>query len=113
MTTLLEQTERELKANGKTMSDVEWIGCKAFMIPKNLFHELADVEIDEDGSIEEVYLDLIVCGDDWWLERAAYDGSEWWEFKTMPSKPLKLRKDITSLLINGLSKDLLEEADKA
>ena len=50
-----------------------------------------------------------MCGDDWWLARVTYDGNEWWEFKTMPSKPLKLRKDITSLLISDSSKELLEE----
>jgi len=29
---------------------------------------------------------LTVAGDDWWLERHGYDGSEWWEFKTLPKK---------------------------
>uniref|UniRef100_UPI003F57B290 hypothetical protein n=1 Tax=Staphylococcus shinii TaxID=2912228 RepID=UPI003F57B290 len=111
MITLLEQTKNELNANGKTMEDVEWVGCKEFMITKDLFQKLADVEIDEEGSIEDVYLDLVVCGDDWWLERVTYDGNEWWEFKTKPSRPLKLRKDITSLLINDSSKELLEEVE--
>lgn len=27
----------------------------------------------------------MVVGDDWWLERHEYDGSEWWEFKRLPS----------------------------
>jgi len=31
-----------------------------------------------------VALDLVVVGDDWWLERYEYDGKEWWEFKTLP-----------------------------
>jgi hypothetical protein len=31
-------------------------------------------------------LKIIVVGKDWWLERHEYDGSEWWEFKTMPDK---------------------------
>lgn len=28
-----------------------------------------------------------MAGDDWWLERAEYDGSEWWKFKTLPVEP--------------------------
>lgn len=37
----------------------------------------------------EVALDLMVVGNNWWLERAEYDGMEWWEFKQMPKKPKK------------------------
>ena len=29
----------------------------------------------------------VAVGDNWWLERAEYDGSEWWEFKTIPKEP--------------------------
>lgn len=30
---------------------------------------------------------LIVVGKDFWLERHEYDGSEWWEFKSIPMEP--------------------------
>lgn len=29
----------------------------------------------------------MIVGDDWWMERHEYDGSEWWEFKELPKKP--------------------------
>ena len=32
----------------------------------------------------EVHGDLKIVGNDWWMERGEYDGSEWWEFKTLP-----------------------------
>ena len=32
---------------------------------------------------------LKIVGEDWWLERNEYDGSEWWEFKQKSLKPLE------------------------
>jgi hypothetical protein len=32
-------------------------------------------------------LDLIIVGDNWWLERKEYDGSEWFEFKKKKKEP--------------------------
>ena len=29
----------------------------------------------------EVAEDLVVVGDNWWIERHEYDGNEWWEYK--------------------------------
>lgn len=46
----------------------------------------------------EVNMNLVIVGDDWWLERGEYDGSEWWEFKTIPLKP----RDTTPLRADDL-----------
>lgn len=32
----------------------------------------------------------MLVGDGWWIERAEYDGSEWWEFKTIPTEKVKV-----------------------
>lgn len=32
----------------------------------------------------------MLVGDGWWIERAEYDGSEWWEFKTIPTEKDKV-----------------------
>ena len=37
-------------------------------------------------------MDLLIVGDDWWLERHEYDGAEWWEFKTLPCEPFEEKK---------------------
>ena len=45
----------------------------------------------------------MIVGDGWWLERHEYDGSEWWEFKTIPHKPDKVMweaKKIISAIYN-------------
>lgn len=43
-----------------------------------------------------VATDLVLVGDDWWIERAEYDGSEWWEFKSIPVRK-QYMKNITNL----------------
>lgn len=37
-------------------------------------------------------------GDDWWLERHEYDGSEWFELKELPDKP-KQKLELKALTI--------------
>ena len=32
----------------------------------------------------------MLVGDGWWIERFEYDGSEWWEFKTIPIEKSKV-----------------------
>ena len=86
---LLKETEKILKENGKSFDDVKWIGNKDYYIDIDKFIEVADTEYDDDYGGAKVALDLIIVGKDWWLERAEYDGSEWWEFKQMPKKPKK------------------------
>ena len=90
-----------LEENGKTKSDVIWAGCEEFRIPLDVFWKIADVEYDECFCLVEVANDLLVVGEDFWLERHEYDGSEWFEYKTMPKEPLKERS-VDSLLCISL-----------
>ena len=87
MSNLLHETIDALKENGKTEKDIKWIGSNEVEIPQEMFLKMADVVYDAGYGGQEVASDLMIVGDDWWLERAEYDGSEWWEFKTMPNKP--------------------------
>ncbi len=88
---LLEETKRVLKKHGHTLSDIVWVGCEDYCIGINQFIELANVDYDEGYGIEEVATDLLVVGSNWWLERHEYDGSEWWEYKSMPQMPQEVR----------------------
>ena len=87
MSNLLHETIGALKENGKTEKDIKWIGSNEVEIPQEMFFKMADTVYDAGYGGHEVASDLMIVGDDWWLERAEYDGSEWWEFKTMPNKP--------------------------
>lgn len=86
---LLQETLNDLKENGKNSADVRWVG-RASINAKcgwDEFVKQANFEYDNGYGSAEIPGDLIVAGDDWWLERAEYDGSEWWKFKTLPVEP--------------------------
>ena len=87
MQNLKEETLLALEENGKKTSDVRWIGSDGRYISQELFWKIADREYCDGFGGAEVNGCLKIVGDDWWLERGEYDGSEWWEFKTLPTKP--------------------------
>ena len=87
MVNLLEETQRVLVNHGKSFKDIKWIECDGKEVPIELFCMKANVEYDNSYGWAEVDESLMVVGDGWWLERAEYDGSEWWEFKVIPQRP--------------------------
>lgn len=88
MVNLLAETLRILEENGKTPEDVFWVGTKdgEHVITWEEFDSLADDDYNNGFGGSQVNDDLVVVGKNWWLERGEYDGSEWWEFKTLPKK---------------------------
>jgi hypothetical protein len=84
---LLKETKAILKETGKSIEDVRWVGNHTYHYPWSHFEKIANVEYNAGYGGAEIPGDLQVVGDDWWLERGEYDGSEWWEYKTMPTKP--------------------------
>jgi hypothetical protein len=57
-----------------------------FVYDNGFGSEEFDPSLDINSSI------VIVFKDGSWLERSYYDGSEWWEFKTMPIEPEETRE---------------------
>lgn len=88
---LLLETLSVLVKNNKTVKDVLWVGCPEFKSSWENFEKIANIEYDEGYGAPEVATDLVIVGDGFWLERAEYDGSEWWEFKTMPKVPTAMK----------------------
>lgn len=84
---LLKETIEELEKNGETLEDVLFTICDGRLVTAKLVKFL-DVDYDDMWGVNEVNLSLMIVGEDWWLERHEYDGSEWWEFKRLPPKPL-------------------------
>ena len=83
---LLKETLECLKDNNKTPEDVLWVGSQdgKFAISWNEFIKLSEnFEYDAGFGAQEVASNLVVVGDNWWLERSEYDGSESWEFKSI------------------------------
>lgn len=98
---LLAETLELLKQNGKGPADVRWVGKREPHYIKAIrptpepephgswddFERFANIDYDDGYGGAEISTDLVIVGDDWWLERGEYDGSEWWEFKTLPMPP--------------------------
>lgn len=83
----LSETKEKLKEWGKTFDEVKWIGTNKYYIDTNDFIDLADICYDNSWGAPKVATNLKIVGDNWWLERHEYDGSEWWEYKECPKKP--------------------------
>ena len=84
---LLENTIENLKTNGKKEADVKWVGTKTHKCTWIDFKSIADIEFNSGFGSPKVAEDLLIVGDNWWLERHEYDGSEWWEYKELPKEP--------------------------
>lgn len=97
MENLLEETIKILKEYRKEISDIKWIGNYDYYVNIDDFLRVADTNYDSGYGGQEVATDLFIVGDDWWLERHEYDGSEWWEFKTIPIKPNRVLPNFKSL----------------
>ena len=95
---LLKETKQILKENGKKIEDIKWIGSNKNYVDIEKFIEIADTKYDDGYGASEVATNLLIVGDDWWLEREEYDGSEWWEFKSIPKKP-KTKLELKALTI--------------
>ena len=102
---LKDETLESMAEVGKSASDIAWIGCVDFEIPQELFWELADAGYDCGYGVPEVAKDImIVFRDGAWLERAEYDGSEWWDYRAMPVRPAEIKDDIEHLTVCGTDK---------
>lgn len=86
MANFLEETTSELEYNGKTWKDVRFIRTSDEQVKDiEKFKKSMDFEYDDGYGSAEIPEDLIVVGDNWWLERHGYDGKEWWEYKELPT----------------------------
>lgn len=100
MENLYKETLEVLKENGKTENDVIWFGevfnsddITDYQYPRDKFKEILDYDYDSGFGNTEISDFLHVVGKDWWLERHEYDGSEWWEYKTLPNQPTIVREE--------------------
>lgn len=96
MINLLQETLNELESFGKSEKDIL---CVIGVIPNpndyrevikvklswEDFKEYANVTYNNGFGSTVISPRLKICGIGFWLERDAYDGSEWWELKEYPS----------------------------
>ncbi len=101
-TNLWEEIIETLNDNEKDWEDVKWVGSEDVWIEKDVFEEVAKNTIYDDGyGGSEVAEDLKVVGDNWWLERWEYDGSEGWDFREKLVKPERMLNSPFKLASSG------------
>ena len=98
MINLLEETLKALSSNGKTPEDVLWVGDHYYKTTWDDFASIANFTYDNGYGGNEIEDSLCIVGDNWWLERGEYDGSEWWDFKTLPKCESNEFKKLGSVL---------------
>ena len=83
-----DETLDTLLENQKTWNDVKFIQGNNFSVSNNKDEllELMNFDYDNDYGAPKIAQDLKIVGDNWWLERAEYDGSEWWDYKETPKQ---------------------------
>lgn len=84
MINFLQETKDILKKHNKTFDDVIFVtdcfqGLR--ISPKEFIRRAENIIYNNGYGLEEI----IVVGKDFWLERHEYDGSEWWEYKSIPN----------------------------
>ena len=89
MSNLLKETIELLENNNKKETDVKWVGTTTHKTTWKDFESKADIEYNSSYGSSKVAQDLLIVGDNWWLERHEYDGSEWWEYKEIPKEPIE------------------------
>ena len=91
---LYEETMEVMMRHGKTEHDVFFCECyqmgrngnMPIQFPFSVFKDSSQFDYDKGYGTEEVNTSLkIVFFDGSWLERASYDGAEWWSFKISPA----------------------------
>lgn len=86
---LLKETLTKLADHGLGPEDVLWVGSAdgKLAVGWDVFAQIAyGTDYDSGFGGQEIACDLVVVGETWWLERGEYDGSEWWQFKTIPAR---------------------------
>lgn len=86
---LFDETLEKLKEHNLTPREVRWVGSQdgQFAITWEEFTVIAkSINYDCSYGVDEINTGLVVVGDGWWLERGEYDGSEWWEYNTLPER---------------------------
>lgn len=103
---LYNETTDDLTRYNKTWNDVVWVGSSdgKYIYDKNTLESLFDIEYDSGYGRNYICTDLVICGTDWWMERGEYDGSEWWNFCTIP----QVNPNSTICKVAPLSRDFNE-----
>ena len=107
MAELIQETKDFMDALGYTKEDIQWIGGDDFTVPIDCFWNASPQFYESGYGWPEAATDLkIVFKDNTWLERAEYDGSEWWEYMKCPVMPLRIER-VDNFVCNDIGGGIL------
>lgn len=114
MSNLLEETKEVLKNHSHTLHDIRFISVaerhfdehfyyvyKNAKVTKEILESILNFNYDDGYGSQEISEGLKLVGDDFWLERHEYDGSEWWEFKELPVFDSKIEVSVEEISIKN------------
>ena len=84
---LLEETILAINDYNKTIESIQYVRAEHGWFTWEEFIALANVDYDCGYGSQKVAMDLVIVGDNWYMDRGEYDGQEWWEFHTPPQRP--------------------------
>ena len=90
---LLQETLEILKKYGITFNDIIYVTTQKYKeecvewSTEQFIEEAAEIEYDSSYGMNEINMTLRLIGKTFWIERAEYDGSEWWVYKEIPTRP--------------------------
>jgi len=105
---LIKETLSFLDEHKKSPADVLWVGSadgKYALTWAQFVLLFADFTYNGGFGPQIVADDLVVVGNNWWLERREYDGAEHWHFSR---KPRRRRSVLPFIKIDGI-RDTLQE----
>lgn len=94
--TLLETTLRDLQRYGKSPKDIRYIQTSKFNFSWENFKNVADFELGVEYNAPLVTMDLVIVGDDWYMERVCEPAwfVDYWTLRQIPKK-LSTTKEIS------------------
>ena len=88
MRNLLKETIEKIEKCGHTVHEVKFVtDYDVYYNWEDFARNAKNYNYDDGYGSNEVNINLEVVGSSWWLERDEYDGSEWWEYKSLPIAP--------------------------
>ena len=85
---LLEETFNAILSSGHCITDIDYVQDDQYSCSWADIQQRFDVEYDSGYGDSYINQLQIVFKDGTWLERAEYDGSEWWEYKAVKLRPV-------------------------
>lgn len=93
LTNLYDET---IKALGDKKDKVLYVNYEGdfFTTIDDFLEKAKDIWYYAGYGLDVIDDEIYIVGENWWLERAEYDGSEWWEYKELPIRN-KHQKEIS------------------